>query len=90
MWPPCQEEWKHEVPVEADKRLVVHPLSGLTRVNLTFRMRRDDYVKKAPRCTCDRTCRLKPVFKQGDNCGRYFWACFGRAGETCEFFQWDS
>ncbi|KAJ3333556.1 hypothetical protein HDU76_006863 [Blyttiomyces sp. JEL0837] len=87
MFPPLQEEYKHEVPKQTF--VTLHPLSGEARYNLTFRMYRKDY-KNPPRCRCgeETATELKPVFKS-DNVGRYYWYCvYGKPPKGCGFFKW--
>lgn len=66
MWPPCQEEWLHEVPAisaaaASSGGLAAHPLYGPARINLTFRQHKQEWADRAPRCkVCSRCCCICP------------------------------
>ncbi|KAJ3132306.1 hypothetical protein HK100_005427 [Physocladia obscura] len=60
MYPPMQELYKHEVGLE--RRFAGHPISGLVRYNLTFRMYRNEF-SSPPLCRCGVRSNMKPVFK---------------------------
>ncbi|KAG0273792.1 hypothetical protein BGZ95_010396 [Linnemannia exigua] len=61
MWPPMQEEWKHEIPPVPT--VTPHPISGTARINITFRLRREGF---SPADT--------PVWsKMGQTCGQFSW-----------------
>ncbi|TPX50078.1 hypothetical protein SeMB42_g02377 [Synchytrium endobioticum] len=76
MFPPCQELWKHSVPPQ--KSVIRHPISGLARINLTYRHYRLDYTDgDTPRCHCGNPCDLKPVMKKEGRIGRYFYMLAG-------------
>merc|ERR1712087_107956 len=49
MWDGCQESWTHSVPRCSDAAVGRHPISGLVRYSLTFRMKRTD-LPKLPHC----------------------------------------
>ncbi|KAJ3221983.1 hypothetical protein HDU81_010214 [Chytriomyces hyalinus] len=90
MYPPMQELYKHEVPPESN--FPGHPLSGLARYNLTFRMHRPEF-SNPPLCKCGVRTDLKPVFKQTaeePQSERYYWSCVkGRGGQMgCGHFEW--
>ncbi|KAI9001676.1 hypothetical protein BC832DRAFT_522033, partial [Gaertneriomyces semiglobifer] len=63
MFPPMQEEYKHEVPKCNAKLLTRHPISKDTRINITFRVARQEYANTVPRCRCGNPCELRPVIK---------------------------
>ena len=77
MWPPCQEEWQHQVPRASERRMLQHPISGKVRVNLTFRHFCHDFASWTPVCWCKppQLCRLRTVRKAGPHLGRYFYMC---------------
>ncbi|KAF8929860.1 hypothetical protein BGZ58_008626 [Dissophora ornata] len=90
MWPPMQEEWKHEVPPQAT--ITPHPISSTARINITFRLRRDGFSpEETPMCKCGVAMVLRCVFKNQENYGRYFYMCYAsgsKEGRTCGAFQW--
>ncbi|KAG0225650.1 hypothetical protein BGW41_004597 [Actinomortierella wolfii] len=90
MWPPMQEEWKHEVPPQAT--ITPHPVSGTSRINITYRLRRPEFsAKNTPRCHCGVAMVLRCVFKNKANYGKYFYMCYAagsQEGRTCGQFQW--
>ncbi|KAK5671347.1 hypothetical protein QVD99_002067 [Batrachochytrium dendrobatidis] len=102
MWPPMQECFKHELPpvseslVRRTGTLISHPLSGDTRINLTFRMVRRDVVEQIPICKCGSPAEMRCVIKKMDARGQYFWICSGGLGPNvidgtirqCGFFKW--
>ncbi|KAJ3281465.1 hypothetical protein HK104_011460 [Borealophlyctis nickersoniae] len=96
MFPPMQEEYRHEVPKIQPTRLTPHPLSRDTRINLTFRASRREYRESIPLCRCGNPSELRCVIKQEGNLGRYFHMCGGGGnpdrgidvGHNCGFFQW--
>ncbi|KAL2915011.1 hypothetical protein HK105_205555 [Polyrhizophydium stewartii] len=83
MFPPMQERYKHELPPVGSSltrptgTLVPHPISGETRINLTFRMTRPEVVAAIPKCSCGAPCEMRVVIKQRETLGRYFWQCRG-------------
>ena len=97
MFPPSQERYRHEIPLQKSKRIPPHPISGTKRINLTFRMYRPEYGPDfTPVCHCGNRVDMKPVFKFTQNHGRYFYFCssFGNPlknippGTSCNFFEW--
>ncbi|ANB11521.1 hypothetical protein AWJ20_4338 [Sugiyamaella lignohabitans] len=55
----CQEAYKHCV-MPSKKPLSPHPIAGLKRINLTYRMYRPEYVtEKLPLCTCEKPMILR-------------------------------
>ena len=58
MWSDAQERWTHAVPRCAESAIGRHPLSGLERISLTFRMKRAD-MPPLPRCHCGLPAALK-------------------------------
>ncbi|KAF9543171.1 hypothetical protein EC957_001233 [Mortierella hygrophila] len=90
MWPPMQEEWKHEVPPQPT--VTPHPISGTARINITFRLRREGFSpQETPVCKCGVAMVLRCVFKNKANYGRYFYMCYAagsKMGQTCGQFSW--
>ncbi|KAF9279591.1 hypothetical protein BGZ68_007813 [Mortierella alpina] len=90
MWPPMQEEWKHEIPPQAT--VTPHPISGTARINITYRLRREGFSpKETPVCKCGVAMVLRCVFKNKANYGKYFYMCYGagsQEGRTCGEFHW--
>ncbi|KAF9980003.1 hypothetical protein BGZ75_008997 [Mortierella antarctica] len=90
MWPPMQEEWKHEIPPQAT--VTPHPISGTARINITYRLRRVGFSPKdTPVCKCGVAMVLRCVFKNKANYGKYFYMCYGagsQEGRTCGEFHW--
>ncbi|KAG0305137.1 hypothetical protein BGZ98_004552 [Dissophora globulifera] len=90
MWPPMQEEWKHEIPPQAT--ITPHPISGSARINITFRVRREGFSsEETPVCKCGVAMVLRCVFKNQANYGRYFYMCYGagsQEGRSCGAFHW--
>ncbi|KAI8907917.1 hypothetical protein EDD86DRAFT_180317, partial [Gorgonomyces haynaldii] len=88
MFPPCQEEYKHEIPPVSQKRLhltgrlIPHPISKETRINLTYRM---TIKLETPICFCNLPTELKPVTKKKEHLGKYFYIC---PTSKCSFFEW--
>lgn len=82
-----QEEYKHCVPpvpkcsrVPKDE---FHPISGTTRVNITYRNR---IMKTTPSCTkCGYPMELRRTFKKPDNRGMYMWQCSKSYTEENDF-----
>ncbi|KAM0350291.1 hypothetical protein ACHAPU_003458 [Fusarium lateritium] len=84
-----QEEWKHSIAPALS--IDPHPISGTTRINITYRdYRANMHPRFTPRCRCRLPCVLRVVTKKKDNFGRYFWMCYANAPgqENCGFFQW--
>ncbi|KAG0259283.1 hypothetical protein BG011_002748 [Mortierella polycephala] len=90
MWPPMQEEWKHEIPPQAT--VTPHPISGTARINITYRFRREGFSPEdTPVCKCGVAMVLRCVFKNKANYGKYFYMCYGagsQEGRTCGEFHW--
>ncbi|KAF9903046.1 hypothetical protein EC991_004258 [Linnemannia zychae] len=90
MWPPMQEEWKHEIPPVPT--VTPHPISGTARINITFRLRREGFSPEdTPVCKCGVAMVLRCVFKNKANYGRYFYMCYAagsKMGQTCGQFSW--
>ena len=96
MHPPMQELYTHEVPKatsqpNSDSRLISHKLGGRTRMNITFRHLRPEYMLSNPTCKC-RGGKRKAILKvsvKGEHAGRYYYCCDGTGEETpCNYFQW--
>jgi hypothetical protein len=91
MFPPCQEDYKHEVPKVSNLlnrtigTLVKHPISGERRICLTYRMTRPDYANNIPICACQNPTELRPVTKKQENIGKYFYIC---GTGKCGYFKW--
>ncbi|KAI9236751.1 MAG: hypothetical protein BYD32DRAFT_10997 [Podila humilis] len=90
MWPPMQEEWKHEIPAQAT--VTPHPISGTARINITYRLSRPGFAPKdTPVCKCGVAMVLRCVFKNKANYGKYFYMCYAagsQEGKTCGEFHW--
>ncbi|KAG0200086.1 hypothetical protein BGX28_006756 [Mortierella sp. GBA30] len=90
MWPPMQEEWKHEIPPQAT--VTPHPISGTARINITYRLSREGFSPEdTPMCKCGVAMVLRCVFKNKANYGKYFYMCYGagsQEGRTCGEFRW--
>ncbi|BDA47843.1 probable DNA oxidative demethylase ALKBH2 [Coccomyxa sp. Obi] len=96
MWPPTQEEWRHEVP--RSKAVGRHPVSGTARINLTFRRLDPASAARAPLCRCGNQAVLKASLNRrppaGNNAGirdgqhAYYFACDNTKG-SCGFWRWD-
>ncbi|WIA23119.1 hypothetical protein OEZ86_010021 [Tetradesmus obliquus] len=84
MWPPCQEEWRHEVPKTA-KPLTPHSISGTARINLTFRSINTAWEAAVPPCRCGRRSVMKSRLLQG-GCCCYYYACDNTQGPGCGFY----
>ncbi|KAF9585621.1 hypothetical protein BGW38_001530 [Lunasporangiospora selenospora] len=90
MWPPMQEEWKHEVPPVPT--VTPHSIrsvcnlqyilgsvknSGTARINITYRLSREGFSpEETPVCRCGVAMVLRCVFKNKANYGRYFYMCY--------------
>ena len=57
MWDDAQERWTHAVPRCAESAIGRHPISGLERISLTFRMCRS--MPKLPDCNCGEPAALR-------------------------------
>ncbi|KAF9321830.1 hypothetical protein BG003_010854 [Podila horticola] len=99
MWPPMQEEWKHEIPAQATVtphpiRQVIHQQNkhGTARINITYRLRRPGFAPEdTPVCKCGVAMVLRCVFKNKANYGKYFYMCYAagsQEGKTCGEFHW--
>jgi alkylated DNA repair dioxygenase AlkB len=91
MFPPCQEEFKHEVPkVGASLNttlgtFVKHSISQSSRICLTYRMTRPEFADHVPKCKCSIPAELRPVIKQEKSTGKYFYIC---GTGKCDYFSW--
>src|SRR5688572_20071895 len=76
-----------------------HPISGSRRINLTFRMVREEYMRNVPQCHCGKACEMRTVIRKESNMGKYFYMCGGdggggidygnpSTGTKCGFFRW--
>ncbi|KAI8817826.1 uncharacterized protein EV422DRAFT_540120 [Fimicolochytrium jonesii] len=99
MHPPTQESYRHSIPKLTNPlHLIPHPISGSTRINLTFRVARDEYRAKEaiPVCKCGNPAELRVVLKRESSLGRYFYMCAGggnegkgvKPGVNCGLFEW--
>lgn len=61
----CQEQYKHSLmPAPIGEPLDAHPVSGLVRINITYRMYLPEFrYDKIPRCECDRGMILRVITK---------------------------
>ncbi|KAJ3123144.1 Cleavage and polyadenylation specificity factor subunit 3 [Nowakowskiella sp. JEL0407] len=81
MFPPLQELYRHELPKQKLIDVKRHTISGLARINLTFRMSKKEFVQKNPKCYCGNNTDLKITMNiKSQSYGRYFYSC-GGAGE---------
>ncbi|KAK9829720.1 hypothetical protein WJX72_007524 [[Myrmecia] bisecta] len=99
MCPPCQEEWHHSV-VRTSKPVPRHPVSGATRINLTFRKLKPDWASRAPQCRCGKPAIMKAAMGKAQRQSshprgtapllrhRYYYACDSTQGPGCGFWQW--
>lgn len=89
MWPPCQEEWRHEVPRCSNTKLEHNPISGSGRLNLTFRVVKPEWVKRVPLCRCGKRAIMKAkVGVEMDGSTKYYYSCDTTQGAPCGYFQW--
>ncbi|KTW26406.1 hypothetical protein T552_02887 [Pneumocystis carinii B80] len=92
MYPPCQEVYKHSI--HPARTIVPHPISGTTRISITYRFCRKTYQPKyIPTCKCNIPSILRCVQKKETTKGKYFWCCnadklVNGNGKGCQFFQW--
>lgn len=59
MKPGTMEYWLHGLPAVGPARVGHHPMAGLHRISLTFRMERPGVAARAPQCDCGRRSWLK-------------------------------
>ncbi|KAF0684867.1 Aste57867_23212 [Aphanomyces stellatus] len=89
MFPPFQEFYRHEVPAQPPSQIKGHGIAHDTRVNLTFRMMRDNYVEHMPRCLCQKPAVLRTANRHTKkNVGEYFYVCAGSVPASCSYFCW--
>ncbi|ETV84764.1 hypothetical protein H257_03861 [Aphanomyces astaci] len=89
MFPPFQECYRHEVPPQQPWQVKVHPVAGETRVNLTFRMMRANYVRHMPQCRCGKPAVLRTANRPSKkHVGEYFYMCAGSVPASCSYFCW--
>uniref|UniRef100_A0A060T9X8 ARAD1B03278p n=1 Tax=Blastobotrys adeninivorans TaxID=409370 RepID=A0A060T9X8_BLAAD len=70
----CQEEYKHSL-IPTARPLSPHPISGVTRLNVTYRMYLDDFkIDKVPKCDCNRVMILRTTVDPSMNY-KYIWQC---------------
>lgn len=95
MHPPTQEYYKHDIPKITSNLPPIrrHPISGLERINMTFRHYREDFAaNKTPNCFCGNKMDLQVAFNKDRE--KYFYTCSGaggkgkKVGERCTFFRW--
>lgn len=85
-----QEEWKHSIT--PTQKIDLHPPSGNTRINITYRHYREYmHPKSISNCKCGIPTVLRVAQRKKENRGRYMWMCHtnyvpGKQG--CSFFQW--
>ncbi|KAK4231421.1 alpha-ketoglutarate-dependent dioxygenase alkB 3 [Podospora fimiseda] len=91
MLPSTQENWKHSVV--PTKTITPHPISGNSRINITYRHYREKFHPRyTPRCSgCNVPCVLRVATKSVENWGKYLWMCYagnvpGKQG--CDYFKW--
>ncbi|ETW00547.1 hypothetical protein, variant 1 [Aphanomyces invadans] len=74
MFPPFQEFYRHEVPPQQPWQVKAHPVARETRVNITFRMMRSNYVRHMPRCHCGKVAVLRTANRPAKrHVGEYFY-----------------
>ena len=78
----CQEEWLHAVPKCAEKAVLAHPLSGRSRISLTFRMSRPEF-RRAHTILCH--CGMVAALKS-KHCKYYFY-CNPTNKSSCGFWK---
>ncbi|KAK9239470.1 hypothetical protein V1525DRAFT_398180 [Lipomyces kononenkoae] len=89
MHAPCQEKFKHSVI--PTRTVDSHPIAGIARINITYRMYRPCFSSsKIPVCKCGIPMILRCVSKKQDSLGRYFWSCSAtyQQEEGCDEFIW--
>ncbi|ODQ75888.1 hypothetical protein LIPSTDRAFT_48567 [Lipomyces starkeyi NRRL Y-11557] len=89
MHAPCQEKFKHSVI--PTRTVDSHPIAGISRINITYRMYRPCFsTSKIPVCQCGISMILRCVSKKQDSLGRYFWSCSAsyQQDKGCEEFVW--
>ncbi|KAK9460681.1 uncharacterized protein V1516DRAFT_626074 [Lipomyces oligophaga] len=89
MHAPCQEKYKHSVI--SCRKVDAHPISGNSRINLTYRMYRDCHAPyNTPLCKCGIPMVLRCVTKKQESLGRYFWSCAAsyQQEKGCDTFHW--
>ncbi|KAK9374193.1 uncharacterized protein V1513DRAFT_446987 [Lipomyces chichibuensis] len=89
MHAPCQEKYKHSVI--PTRTVDSHPIAGISRINITYRMYRPCFsTSKIPVCKCGISMILRCVSKKQDSLGRYFWSCSAsyQQDKRCEEFVW--
>ncbi|KAK9323919.1 hypothetical protein V1517DRAFT_319237 [Lipomyces orientalis] len=89
MHAPCQEKFKHSV---IPSRIVdSHPIAGIARINITYRMYRPSFSSsRIPVCKCGVSMILRCVSRSQDSRGRYFWSCSAsyQQEQGCDEFIW--
>ncbi|KAK9467730.1 hypothetical protein V1512DRAFT_235692 [Lipomyces arxii] len=89
MHAPCQEDFKHSV---VPSRVIdVHPISGSSRFNITYRMYRTCFApSKTPICKCGVPMNLRSASKPNDSGSRYFWTCSAayQKEQDCKELKW--
>ncbi|RHY29000.1 hypothetical protein DYB32_005538 [Aphanomyces invadans] len=89
MFPPFQEFYRHEVPPQQPWQVKAHPVARETRVNITFRMMRSNYVRHMPRCHCGKVAVLRTANRPAKrHVGEYFYMCAGSVPTSCTYFCW--
>lgn len=84
----CQEIFKHCI-TKSNLPINSHPISGKTRINITYRSYRKDFINNIPKCKCGIDMALKICYKNIKNRGRYFWSCEGTyQNNSCYDFYW--
>ncbi|KAI0463179.1 hypothetical protein LJB42_003199 [Komagataella kurtzmanii] len=91
MYGGCQEEYKHCVAPLPSIIDSLHPISGETRINLTYRHYDSEWVSRIPRCPeCNEPMTLRRMFKKIENRGKYYWSCSAQTSKNseCKGFYW--
>lgn len=78
----CQEEYKHSIMPSNSRPLDPHPISGGTRINITYRMYLEKFKEQnLPRCECNKTMILrvatnaKNTVQNSSKLPVYIWLC---------------
>ncbi len=77
--------------VPRSKTVASHPVSGLARVNVTFRRLKAQWAEQAPMCKCGVRSILKAAYRKAGQQGnpqRYYFACDNTKTDGCGFRKW--
>ncbi|OQS05789.1 hypothetical protein THRCLA_20523 [Thraustotheca clavata] len=83
------EFYRHELPPVKANMVKWHPKAKATRINLTYRMVRPEYINGSPDCHCGKPAVLRTVNRAGKaKVGEYFYICPGSVPASCSYFLW--